>query len=84
MTGAVQLVQDVKRFAGAFMVFRLKKGRNLSKRMGGQPLPWKHHETLELAEEEAMRLNREHPESTFVVMQTVSRIKVSTPLADAA
>lgn len=76
-------MQDVKRFEGTFMVFCLKNGRNISRRIAGRPLPWFHHHTLDAAETEAKRLNEAHPGSTFAVMQMVSRVKqVADPAQD--
>jgi hypothetical protein len=73
----------VKRFDGGFMVFRMKSGRHLSKRLGGQKLPWFRHPTLEDAEKEATRLNATFPDSTFAIMQMVSRVKAQPALPDA-
>lgn len=68
------MAHDVKRFSGPFMVFRMRP-KGISKRLGGQPLPWFRHATLDEAEAEAARLNDKFPDSTFVVMQQVSRVK---------
>lgn len=66
--------KDVKRFSGRFMVFRMKPS-GISKRLGGNRLPWFWHPTIESAEGEASRLSDQFPDSTFLIMQEVSRVK---------
>jgi hypothetical protein len=73
---------DVQRFSGGFYVFRLKrngaKHQSLRRRVGGNPMPWFRHATLEEAETEAARLNAQFPECTFLIMQEVSRVKAAS------
>lgn len=69
-------IADVQRFDGEFMVFRLMAGTKLSKRIGGTNMPYFRHPTLDSAEAEARRLSGQFPESTFLIMRAVSRVKV--------
>jgi hypothetical protein len=66
---------DLKHFNGTFLIFRKLKRHHLSKSAGGQRLPYFRHATLEVAEAEARRLLTVFPESTFVIMQEVARLK---------
>lgn len=70
-------VANTKRFAGNFLLFR-KSGNGL-KRPGNRDQrrpPRFRHPTFEAAEAEAIRLLAQYPESTFVVIQEVGRVKL--------
>lgn len=70
-------VANTKRFAGNFLLFR-KNGNGL-KRPGHRDQrrpPRFRHPTFEAAEEEAKRLLAQFPDSTFVVIQEVGRVKL--------
>lgn len=83
---------DTKRFGGNFLLFR--KSRDSLKRGGGaggiaetkahrsRP-PRFRHPTFAAAEAEAVRLLGLMPDSTFVILQEVARVKLS-PITDAA
>lgn len=66
---------DLKRFSGGFLVWRLSARGFRRRDGGGAKLPHFRHPTLEAAETEAVRLTTLWPESTFVVIQEVSRAK---------
>ncbi len=75
MADAVPQQQDLKRFEGLFLVWKLN-AHGFRMKVNGVALPWKRHETIEAAEAEARRLNLKFPESTFVVIQEVARVKM--------
>jgi hypothetical protein len=74
---------------GDFLLFR-RKGhgnkdrRGLSKFAGGQRLPRFRHKTRELAEAEAGRLLAKFPDSTFIIIQEVGRVKLEPASAAGA
>ena len=74
MAEATQL-QDIKRFDGGFLVWKLSSS-GFARKIARTKLPWRHFPTLEEAIEVAAQLNREHPASTFVVIQEVARVKM--------
>ena len=76
MADAVPQQQDVKRFEGAFLVWKLNS-HGFRRKVNGIALPWKRHATIEEAEAEACRLNLQFPASTFVVIQEVARVKMA-------
>jgi len=63
---------------GSFLLYRrLPHGRGgLSKKAGGKRMPSFRHKTREAAEAEAARLLVAFPESTFIVLQEVGRVKL--------
>jgi len=69
-----------KAFDGTFLLWR-KEARGLSKKLGGKGIPRFAHNTRAAAEKEAARLLDEYPQSTFVILQEVGRVKIK---ADAA
>lgn len=66
--------QSVKEFKGHYLVFRLGD-RDMPDRIGGQPMPTKRHHSWSAAFEEAKQLNDHNPETTFVVMREMGRVK---------
>lgn len=69
------LAFDTKSFKGSYLLFR-KDGDRLKKerRVSARP-PRFRHPNFTSAEAEAKRLLREHPASTFVILQEVARVK---------
>ena len=70
-------VAHTKRFSGSFLLFR-KSGAAL-KRMGvkdQQQPPRFRHPTFDAAAAEARRLLLLYPESTFIIIQEVGRVKM--------
>ena len=66
--------QSRKFFKGHYLVFRLG-ATDMPDRIGGQPMPVTRHRNAMLAFEEAERLNIHDPETTFVVMREIGRVK---------
>jgi hypothetical protein len=84
MADAAPQHQDVKRFEGAFLVWKINS-KGFTRKLARKALPWMRHTTIDDAEAEACRLNLLHPESTFVVIQEVARAKmVDVPALDVA
>lgn len=75
MADAVPQHQDVKRFEGAFLVWKINS-KGYTRKLARKALPWKRHETFAEAEAEALRLNLLFPESTFCITQEVGRVKM--------
>lgn len=75
------LAFDTKSFKGSYLLFR-KDGERLKKerRVSARP-PRFRHPNFTSAETEAKRLLREHPASTFVILQEVARVKTTEPSA---
>lgn len=67
--------QDIKRFDGGFLVWKLSSS-GFARKVARTKLPWRFFATLEDAIEVAADLNRQHPDSTFVVIQEVARVKM--------
>lgn len=80
MANAVPQQQDLKRFEGLFLVWKLN-AHGFRMRVNGVALPRKRHATIEEAEAEARRLNLQFPASTFVVIQEVARVKMVDAVA---
>jgi len=75
---------DLKRFDGHYLIYR-KTAKGLNRKVAGVHFPRFRHERFEAAEAEAIRLHALHPESTFVIMHEVARVKsVDAALAVAA
>lgn len=79
------LTPDTKSFSGNFLVWR-KKGQHLRKgatrdgerqmrERGDQP-PRFRHPTFDSAEAEAQRLAALCPETTFIIIQEIARVKM--------
>lgn len=69
-------VADFKRFKGDYLVFRkASPNSGLQVRVGGRAIPRFRHSTFESAEAECYRLQSLFPESTFVIIQEVARLK---------
>ncbi|MCG7348951.1 hypothetical protein [Sphingomonas sp. ACRSK] len=71
-----ELTTSTKSFPGNYLLFR-KDGHNLKRRTGERTArpPRFRHPTFESAETEAQRLLGKHPQSTFVILQEVGRVK---------
>lgn len=74
---------DERRFDGAYLVWKLN-AQGFRRSVGGSKLPYKRHETYESAAAEAARLTGLYPQSTFVILQEVSRVKAAVRLERAA
>ena len=68
-------IADFKRFKGDYLVFRKSASIGLSASIGGNRIPRFRHSTFESAETECYRLQTLFPESTFVIIQEVARLK---------
>jgi hypothetical protein len=75
MADAVPQHQDLKRFEGAFLVWKINS-KAFTRKLARKALPWIRHETFADAEAEARRLNLLFPESTFCIIQEVGRVKM--------
>ena len=73
---------DYKVFDGHFLIYR-KKAKGVRRNVGGGKMPYFRHTTIESAEKEARRLSTEFPDSTFVIMREVARIKGTPSKAEA-
>lgn len=74
---AADLLPDIKLFRGSFLLFR-KEGERLRKlRTTTARAPRFRHPNFESATSEAKRLLEIYPESTFVILQEVGRIKLT-------
>lgn len=73
-----KLTTNTKTFPGSYLLFR-KDGQNLKRRTGERTArpPRFRHPTFESAETEARRLLGKYPQSTFVILQEVGRVKVA-------
>ena len=71
---------DVKHFHGHFLVWALNQ-KGFRRKVGGSKLPYIRHERLADAVGTAELLNRQFPETTFVVIQEVARVKSSAARA---
>jgi hypothetical protein len=71
---------DDKSFRGRFLLYR-KRGRVGLRPPGdmGGCSPKFRHDTYDAARAEAARLLAIHPQSTFVILQEVGRVKVADP-----
>lgn len=67
----MQTNTDTKSFSGSYLLFRKKGGGLRSGRA-----PRFRHPSFGSAEKEAQRLLEQHPESTFVILQEIARVKV--------
>lgn len=66
---------DTKSFSGSYLLFR-KDSNKLARPRGSKPRPPKfRHQSFDAAETEAKRLLDIHPDSTFVILQEVARVK---------
>lgn len=66
--------QSTRMFPGDYLVFRLG-AQGAGDRLAGHPLPTPRHKFPAPAIAEAERLNTHFPESTFVVMREIARVK---------
>ena len=67
---------DTKSFRGSFLVYRKRSGNLRHPGQGGRSRPPRfRHPNFASAEVEARRLLTLHPESTFVILQEVARVK---------
>lgn len=73
---------DIKHFHGHFLVWALNT-KGFRRKVGGSKLPYVRHETIGDAIGAADMLNRQFPETTFVVIQEVARVKSSAARAAA-
>lgn len=75
---------DLKKFHGDFLVWRLSSKGFRRRDGGGARLPRFRHKSFESATTEAERLSDAFPESTFVIIQEVARVKgnITIPLTD--
>jgi len=67
---------------GSYLIYR-KIPRGLSVKVGGAKVPNFRHKTFEAAEAEARRLLALFPESTFIILHEVARVKLK-PVIDTA
>lgn len=67
---------DIKSFNGCYYVWRWG-AQGLRRTVGGKPLPYKQHLTREAAQAEAERLSGLWPDSTFLILQAIGRVKAS-------
>jgi hypothetical protein len=76
------LTISTKSFEGGFLLFR-KDGPHLKRRTGGRSAhpPRFRHPNLESAHAEARRLLTLYPQSTFVILQEIGRVKLAAPPA---
>lgn len=80
MADAVPQQQDLKHFSGHFLVWKISS-KGYARKVARRQLPQRPHGTLAEAIAEACRLNLEHPESTFVVLQEIARVKMVDTVA---
>lgn len=66
---------DTKSFRGNFLLYR-KDGKKLSRKVGRAHHPRFRHPSWTAAEAEAQRLLGILPESTFIILQEVGRVKL--------
>lgn len=78
---AARAEPDTRSFRGNFLLFR-QKSKGLRRRTGGET-PRFRHPTFDSAETEAKRLLGLFPESTFVIIQEVARVKLK-PVGETA
>lgn len=71
---ANDLRPDMKSFRGSYLLYR-QRGKGME-RVSGSTLPRFRHPTRESAETEASRLLTLHPQSTFLILQEVGRVKI--------
>ncbi len=76
------LAFDTKTFRGSYLLFRKDGDRLKKERRGAARPPRFRHPNFTSAEAEAKRLLREHPESTFIILQEVARVKGANPVPD--
>jgi hypothetical protein len=77
---AAAIVASVKEFAGCFYVWKWS-AHGLRRKAGGKPLPHYRHSSIDSAFKEAQRLATIWPDSTFVIIQEVGRVKLPKPAA---
>ncbi len=65
---------DVKYFKGQFLVWALN-AHEFRRDVGGTQLPYVRHETLGAAARAAEKLHEQMPDTTFVVIREVARVK---------
>lgn len=72
------MITSTKTFEGGFLLFR-KDGKHLKRRTGERSAhpPRFRHTTLESAHAEARRLLTMYPQSTFVILQEIGRVKLA-------
>lgn len=67
--------QSLRFFSGQFLVFRLGDKELPDRLAGAESMPVTRHQSPSMAIHEAKLLNAHHPESTFVVMKEIARVK---------
>ncbi len=80
MADAVPQQQDLKLFNGAFLVWRLNS-KGYARKHGSLRVMKERHGTFAEAEAEACRMNLQYPESTFVVLHELARVKMVDAVA---
>ena len=80
MADAVHQQQDLKHFSGHFLVWKINS-KGYARKVARRVLPRQRHLTLRDATDEAQRLNLIYPDSTFVVLQEVARVKMVDAIA---
>lgn len=71
----VPMQPETKSFRGSYLLFR-KTPQGLKRKVGAGRPPKFRHQTFDAAEAEAQRLLGQFPESTFIIMQEVARVKM--------
>jgi hypothetical protein len=72
---APALAPETKSFRGSWLLYR-KKGGGLRRHTGGGTPPRFRHDTFDSAEAEAKRLLGLHPDSTFLILREMGRVKL--------
>ena len=70
------MAQNVRYFPGGYRVLKLAE-KNLGVRMDGMGVATPPHPTIVTAVQEAKMLNAHHPESTFLVIREMARVKTT-------
>lgn len=78
------LAFDTKTFRGSYLLFRKDGDRLKKERRGAARAPRFRHPNFTSAEAEAKRLLNEYPESTFIILQEVARVKTAGDAANPA
>ncbi|MGI4947402.1 MAG: hypothetical protein ACRYHC_01725 [Janthinobacterium lividum] len=70
-------VPQTKSFSGGYLLYRKLGGKNVRPGVRSQARePRFRHPSFAAAETEAQRLLPHHPESTFIILQEVARVKL--------
>lgn len=76
-TDTAALATDTKSFSGSFLLYRKNGGGMVKPGSASRARnPRFRHATFAAAEAEAKRLLPHHPDSTFLILQEVARVKV--------